>query len=386
MSPLVISWLVSDISGWGLVGLHTALELQRRGMPVWLTERPESHVLEGRYGPQLKTFLDHQTDLANAIAGLQGNLGLVDANVLHSSNHNLPPLSSPLRGKVNAALLPVERSYFDPAAAQVFRENIQKALVPSRWGLELVQAANLASAALWWQGVDGQLFQPLPRRQIFGDRFVIFAPGKLEIRKGQDIIIQVFKQVLTRDPSALLLTNWQNAHVAIAQHIIRSPYKVADVQPAGVTSIDVAGWVQAHGIPAENHIDIGWRSNGDLPQILSEVDVVLSASRCEGATNLGLMEAMACAKPVILPAHSGHLDLIEGDNCFPLTHLKPTPIEGPDFPLWLDCDIEEILQIIEQVRNDPFAAAIRGAKARQLMLDRFNWQRCTDMLLAALEG
>ncbi len=43
------------------------------------------------------------------------------------------------------------------------------------------------------------------------------------------------------------------------------------------------------------------------------------ANRAEGGTNLVAMECMACGVPTILSRNTGHLDLIEDANCYPLT-------------------------------------------------------------------
>ena len=45
---------------------------------------------------------------------------------------------------------------------------------------------------------------------MFDDRFVIFSGGKLEYRKGQDIVIAAFKIFQKRHPEALLITAWHN--------------------------------------------------------------------------------------------------------------------------------------------------------------------------------
>lgn len=60
------------------------------------------------------------------------------------------------------------------------------------------------------QGIDPCIFHVAPRSQLWLNRFVIFSGGKLEYRKGQDIVIAAFKEFHTRHPDALLITAWHN--------------------------------------------------------------------------------------------------------------------------------------------------------------------------------
>src|SRR5262249_55865660 len=165
------------------------------------------------------------------------------------------------------------------------------------------------------QGVDTTHFHPGPRAGLFGDRFVVFSGGKLERRKGQDLVVQAFCAFAQRRPDALLVTAWSSPWPQFARSLDQNPsLSPIPFRPDG--QVDVIAWAQANGIPERQMLDLGRVPNADMPRILREIDVALFPNRAEGATNFVAMECMACGVPTILSANTGHLDLIRDGNCY----------------------------------------------------------------------
>jgi hypothetical protein len=52
------------------------------------------------------------------------------------------------------------------------------------------------------------LFRPRPKTGWHGDRFKIFSGGKLEFRKGQDLVLLAFRAFAHRHSDVLLGTAW----------------------------------------------------------------------------------------------------------------------------------------------------------------------------------
>ena len=73
------------------------------------------------------------------------------------------------------------------------------------------------------QGVDTAVFNPIPVPRILHASIIIFSGGKLEIRKGQDIVIHAFKKLLLVCPDALLIASWCNDSDSLST-ISLSPY------------------------------------------------------------------------------------------------------------------------------------------------------------------
>jgi glycosyltransferase involved in cell wall biosynthesis len=113
-----------------------------------------------------------------------------------------------------------------------------------------------------------------------------------------------------------------------------------------------------------------------MPAVLREMDVALFPNRAEGGTNLVAMEAMACGLPVILSRNTGHIDLIDGDNCYPLDDQRPASrgfagIDG--VPGWGESRIDEIVARLEQIFTDRAEARRRGQRAAEFMA-RLTWR------------
>jgi glycosyltransferase involved in cell wall biosynthesis len=65
--------------------------------------------------------------------------------------------------------------------------------------------------------------------------------------------------------------------------------------------------------------------------LIRNSDIGIFPNRCEGGTNLALMEYMACGKPVIASYNTGHMDVLTESNSLRLREMKPnkcTPFDG----------------------------------------------------------
>ena len=63
----------------------------------------------------------------------------------------------------------------------------------SSWNESVLRANGIVATTTVLQGVDTSLFHPAPRTGRFRDRFVVFSGGKLEYRKGQDLVVKAFR-------------------------------------------------------------------------------------------------------------------------------------------------------------------------------------------------
>ena len=228
------------------------------------------------------------------------------------------------------------------------------------------------------QGVDLQRFASTPpKTRTSSDRFVIFSGGKLEFRKGQDIVLAAFKVFHQKYPDSVLMTAWHNPWPAISQNLASSPFgfgapNIVDNQ------IDVAQWCSRTGLPASAFINVGATPNAQMPRIYAEANVALFPNRAEGGTNLVAMEAMATGVPCILSANTGHLDLIAQDNCFAL--INQTPYTNPTHQDWGQSSIEEIVSRLEHAYHHREQLANVGENGRAF-IGQFTWDNQTRQLL-----
>jgi glycosyltransferase involved in cell wall biosynthesis len=228
------------------------------------------------------------------------------------------------------------------------------------------------------QGIDPTLFHPRPFDENSRDRFVIFSGGKLEFRKGQDIVLEAVRRFRERHPETLLVCVWggnswlDNPFVKLFE---KSPYLSNILSFVGDQRVDWCGLIGAFGM-TRNHAHVyDTVENRILPQMMRKADVALFPNRCEGGTNMMAMQAMACGVPCILSANSGHMDIIQDGACLPLRRQRGVVADYPELSTegWGESDVDEIVDALELIYRDREKARVIGAAGAHLMA-RHTWE------------
>ena len=379
LTGIGISWPVSVTSGWGIYGMNLTLQLLRN--PAW-----EVALLAP---PSISEIINplHKSLLLPAVEKQKNFQELVTANADKQINCNFPVLyalgnnlaSSGVENQITSACQ-VGVIFFEDT--RITAEALEKAkkystiVAGSNWNADVLRGFGLTNVAMVNQGIDPAIFHPAPKSSLFGDRFVIFSGGKLEYRKGQDIVIAAFKRFQAKHPEALLLTTWHNFWPQYMLGIEQTGNVVGLPNVNRDGSLGIAQWLIANGLPVDSFIDIGLIPNHLAGQILREADCAVFTNRCEGGTNLVAMESMACGIPTILSANTGHLDLIYSNICYPLSsqgQVKPTA-HFPGVEGWGESDVAEVVEALEQVYTNREQAKSRGLAAANFMLD-WTWEK-----------
>ena len=387
---MLFNWEVSSYFGWGVYGLNLLL--------AW-ADRPEFQVATSaplnasgidvdplelrRLGPSLHRSVVVQAEL-KAVAGLRVKTPDLVLQALHNG---LAPISSAhgtyMQGSPDIGIAFLEQNPLSREASQQLQQ-YPMIVAGSTWNQQMLQAADAPRVELVLQGVDGSHFHPAPRRNLFPGRFVVFSGGKLEHRKGQDLVLRAFRIFAERYRDALLLTAWSSPWPQLAQTIgveegLVPPTFTADGR------LDAAAWTQRNGIPEDQTVHCGAVPNRAMARILREADVALFPNRAEGGTNLVAMECMACGVPVILSANTGHLDLLQDGTAFPLQ--KQSSVAGKGRLGWGISDVDEMVEALEAVYLDREAATVRALHGAQAM-GKLTWanqmNRLGDLLLPYL--
>jgi glycosyltransferase involved in cell wall biosynthesis len=108
--------------------------------------------------------------------------------------------------------------------------------------------------------------------------------------------------------------------------------------------------ISDNGLDMNRVVTLLPRPNAQMARIYKNTDIGLFPNRCEGGTNLVLMEYMACGKPVIASYSSGHKDILSQNNSIPIRRMKPIdiPIGDATHSIWDDPDLEETIAHLEQ--------------------------------------
>ncbi|MBF0603711.1 MAG: glycosyltransferase family 4 protein [Nitrospirae bacterium] len=375
---MAISWSIGHYHGWGVYGLNLVWAMLRRNIVPRLLQKPGAMDLDPLQARLMLRVLEDSTDTLR--------VRLLHPNRVIRAADTIPLIHTDGQLAFDDALFegkpPVGITFFETAnlpAHHVERaKKFSSIIVGSRWNEQVLKKKYaLKNVHYVMQGVETTQFFPSGRRGLLKDRFVIFSGGKLEFRKGQDIVLETFRRFHARHPEALLLTAWSNRWVDATS---RFPTRwVDDFPEEGGEALQ--RWMGRH-LPQESFLDIGPIANPRMPEILREVDVALFPNRCEGGTNLVAMECMATGIPVILSANTGHLDLIDDGQCLALKDQQPViaPWSGELLEDWGESSVEEALEGLERVVRDPKKAAHMGIEGHRFMANH-PWNRQCDLVL-----
>ena len=387
---VLFNWEISSYFGWGLYGLNLMLAWADRPDLQIATLAPlnpgtiDVDPLElRRIGPTLHRSIALQTEL-KAVAG-QGVT--MPGLMLHALGNSLTPIPSAhgtcVQGTSNIGVAFLEHAPLSEKAA-LHLQQYPLIVAGSSWNQQILEAAGAPRVELVLQGIDTSHFHPAPRRNLFPGRFVVFSGGKLEHRKGQDLVLQAFRIFAERHKEALLLTAWSSPWPHLAQTLgadegLLPPTLTVDGQ------LDAASWTQRNGIPENQTVHCGAVPNRAMARILREADVALFPNRAEGGTNLVAMECMASGVPVILSANTGHLDLLQDGTAIALRQQAKVPGEG--HLGWGNSNVEEMVEALESVYRDRHTACARARQGAHNLseLTWANQMNCLgDLLLAYL--
>ncbi len=381
---LGIAWQVGVPSGWGTYGVNLALELSARGIePALFFKAPDLANTPLEMGPLGKAIAQQPVNMA----AFKSQSGQFDYPMLHALGDRLvlPPFIQSLRGVPDIGVVFFETAVI-PAENIVAAKRFGVIIAGSSWNADVLRAHGLPAVRNCPQGVDLNLFSPAPKSDRFGDRFVVFSGGKLEYRKGQDLVIAAFQRFQTKYPDALLVTAWHSPWPQAARNMSMSMHLKSQPVVGADNRLDIKGWAVGNGIPEDAIVDIGPLQNTDTPNVLRGVDVALFPNRCEGGTNLVAMECMAAGIPAILSRNTGHLDLIQSDNCYSLDLQIPIgAVTGrKELDGWGESSIDEIVMRLEQAYADREDRLCRGVAAAAFM-KQWNWAAQTTRFLQAIE-
>jgi len=386
-SWLGLNWQLSLSSGWGIAGLNMARAMESDGRFKAVPLYPSIQLKSVR--EDLKDFSAKLRRREEEVAKLtseekEGRL-ICDFPVVHSLGNELHFHKGLQRsdqpecqGSQNYSIVFFE----DNSPNEYTTENAGQFEIifgGSSWNTRVLKEHGLANIDTFLQGVDLGLFSP--KRKQDNEKFIIFSGGKLEYRKGQDIIVVAFREFVKNHPDAILATTWHNpweesmAGIVDGGMVEGVPAKNRD------GTFEFPEWAGANGISPEHFHDCGLVPNHLMPKLFSQVDVAVFPNRCEGGTNLVAMEAMASGIPCVLSTNTGHLDLIDEGNCYPLLQQgEITPKAGfAGTRDWGESNVAEVVEHFERIYTDRAEARRRGEQATKFMQD-WSWEKRTRYL------
>jgi glycosyltransferase involved in cell wall biosynthesis len=211
-------------------------------------------------------------------------------------------------------------------------------VVASTWAKEVMEKNGITqSIKVVPMGVDRSIFDSaLYANEIANkDKYIFLTIGKWEVRKGHDILDDIFSKAFPNQKDVEL---W----ILAAEHT--SSY---------CTKQEIEEWKNKYAKDSRIRIIGGVETQQEIAKIIQYTDCGLYISRAEG-WNLELLETMSMNKPCIATDYSGHKEFCNKDNCFlvNITDLEPA-FDGKAFKKqgnWAKIDNNSIEQTIEHMR------------------------------------
>jgi glycosyltransferase involved in cell wall biosynthesis len=298
----------------------------------------------------------------------------IDGAVFHTiGDHNLTKVID-VTGKKNYGYTFFENLL--PAGARKNAENFDTVFAGSSWCRDRLVEVGITWSDVLIQGIDPTLFYPTSDEKPGANEFfVIYSGGKFELRKGQDIVIKAVAVMQQRHKDILFVNCWHNAWAFSANTMAAS--RLIDFMPQ-------PKWDSAYleKLLVENGIDLNRTEilpripQNQLRKLYACTDIGLFPNRCEGGTNLVMMEYMGCAKPVVASFNSGHTDILTAQNSLMLTRMSPLALcdeNKTPMAAWQEPDLEETIEKLEYAYQNQKELKALGQQAAK-DLHTFTWQ------------
>ena len=258
-------------------------------------------------------------------------------------------------------------------------------LAGSSWCRDRLLERGITNCDVLIQGIDPLLFHP-GDEEPDDDRFILFSGGKFELRKGQDLVLRAFKALQDKYPDLWLVNCWYNLWPE-SMRLMESSGTSASRPREGSWQEVMRRTYALNGLDASRIVTCDLMAPELLPELYRRTHLGVFPNRCEGGTNLVLMEYMACGRPVIASYASGHTDVVTEDNALLLRENAEFRIVGADqqpFARWSEPSFDELVARIEYAYSHREGLKAIGRKAGASM-HRFTWQAMAETLLRILK-
>ena len=277
--------------------------------------------------------------------------------------------------------------FFDQELSNRAHENAQRlttVFAGSSWCRERLREKGVANTELLIQGIDPKYFYD-DKVTTTEEAFVVFSGGKFEIRKGQDLVLKAVQVMQQRHRDVLLVNAWVNQWADSLETMSASRHIRVEWRD-GSWEDRMRHIYALNGVDPKRVVTLPLLAQESMADIYRQTDVGLFPNRCEGGTNLVLMEYMACGRPVIASYATGHRDVLTADNALLLKTIRPftvSDMSGRIIGLWEEPDVEEMVEQLEYAyrhRSEIRSIGARGAED----MKKFTWRRTAETVVQTM--
>jgi glycosyltransferase involved in cell wall biosynthesis len=357
---------------WTIQGPYDSsysLAIVNRELARGLERTGERMALESRDGPGAfapsEAFLAAHPDVAAMAA--RANAGGRSAVSLRNQ---YPPHVADMRGDFRAlANYAWEESGFPPAWVDEFNASLDLITVTSRFVAKTLRDNGVHTPIeVVGNGVD-HMFGPTDEadKPVERGAFRFLHVSSCFPRKGVDALLAAWAQAFDVDSGVeLVIKTFANPHNMVAA--------------------DLEALRDAHPRHAPISLIVGEWTAAEMRALYESADCVVCPSRGEGFS-LPLAEAAALGKPVVTTAYGGQSDFCTLETGW-LCDFSFAPAGShlglPD-SVWVEPDVDSLAQALVDCRDAaPEERARRAEAARQMVTERYHWDRVAQATRAAI--
>ena len=239
------------------------------------------------------------------------------------------------------------------------------------------------------QGVDTDIFHYREPKGL-DTPFTIGSFGKLEFRKGQDIVIKAFGLFQEKYPEVKLVTAWSSPWPQLIKQMAAEPGLLCKMDVFSDYTAGMIREVLTQNLPEGSWMMYGGSSE-NMAAVMALCDVALFPSRCEAGQGLMMAEAGAIGVPCITANATGHKDFTGridypckdlNLNCGKTFVYKQGDIEVGN---WHSVCLDEILSQLEYAYQQREALRARRKEISE-WFSQWTWDRSADKMQAILGG
>ncbi len=245
---------------------------------------------------------------------------------------------------------------------------VDEVWIPSTWGKAILAQNGVAEEKVHVvpEGVDVDLYKPEDHQPAPDDcrPFRFLCVGKWEVRKGIDILMRAFVEAFHPRESVEMVLHCHNPQ--IPHFSIHSALARLNLPPHA--SICVSNRLR----------------EPDMVKLYHSCDALVLPTRGEG-WGLPIIEAMACAKPVIVTGYSAHLDYVTAQTGYLIRVERLVDVNDPlffdpelDFGQWAQPDFEHLKTLMRHVFVNREEALAKGRLAREQIAASWTWNHAAE--------
>ena len=358
---------VFDCSGYAEAARNYVLSLHKKGYPVTLApiSFEQARPALGEDGEILKSLVNAEIQY--------------DKVIVHSTPDLWERWAQSERNKYIIGYTVWETSKIVPSWAQSCNK-VDEVWVPSEWNMQVFRDS----------GVTAPLYK-IPH--------AIDIPNLDEIQKfnlegipqGTYVFYSIFQWQERKNPYGLLTAyNATFSGVDDVVLIVKTYNREQgnDLEPIKKLILDFRKYIHLDNYPKIMLIVENMSREGILA-LHNRGDCFVLLQRSEG-WGLPHFEAAACGKPVITPGYGGQVDFLNEENSYlidytlcPVTGMTWSPYYRGD-QMWCEPDMEHAMKLMRHVYDNRDEAVGKGKKARQLVEEKFTWDKVGDLMLDRL--